>query len=497
MAHPRPSQNSRGNNMESKPSGFGAFRALRNIRTRLFFTYLLLILFTSTLMGSLFYYLTREHLLRSKEKYLGSSAEVFIKIITPFAEKEVDLAPAARFFIRQCWEQLDYQLQVIDKKGEIICDSRGFTQTAGYADKRFRRALEGKSEVWIEKSPEGQIMCKCVPIQFNNRIVGAARLSISLRELDELFSAMRKYFVLTFGLSLITAIVSSLFFIKTLMRPIIRIRDTAVKIAGGDLDSQVNYDSPDELGDLSRTINFMSLELKKVEQARAAFLGNVSHELKTPLTIIKGFVITLLGTPGISAEWSRPLELIDRETDRLTRLVEEILELTRLRSGHAVLRYSHCDLGEILRVIGAQMAPKAEKSGVTLHVRYEGLPEIWADSDRIKEVLLNLIDNALKYGVSENGKIEVEASASGEIVEIEVRDNGPGIPADELPFVFERFFRGGSKKVVDGTGLGLAIVREIVTAHKGSISIRSNTGEGTCFTVKIPFKSPGEATPPQ
>lgn len=456
-----------------------------NIRTKLFLTYLLLILFTITLMGSLFYFLTREHLLKSKEAYLGKSAEYFIKFITPITEGD-DLKSAVLYFTRQCWEQLDYQLTVIDKESTVVYDSRSMASYVAKGDK-WEKALFGKETVWIEKQPDGQKIFKCIPIIANNNIIGAARLSLSLSELDDIFSIMRKYFFLTFFLSLFAAIGASLFFIRTLMKPIARIRDTAVRIAEGDLSSRVDYVSNDELGDLSKTINFMSSELKKLEEIRSEFLGNVSHELKTPLTIIKGFVITLMSDPDAPKEWIRSFELINRETDRLTRLVNELLELTRLRSGRVALQMSMVDLSELIMNVHSQLSPKAAENEIKLHfLNCEKLPKVKVDADRIKEVFINLIDNALKY-ISSGGEVTVSANVIFSGIEINVKDNGPGIPEEEIPFLFERFFRGGSTrhKKVEGTGLGLAIVKEIIEAHKGAISVSSKVGEGTVFTVLL------------
>jgi signal transduction histidine kinase len=459
----------------------------RNIRVRLFVTYLVVILFSITVMGTLFYVLTREHLLKSKEAYLESSAEVFTKFISPFIETDDDLGPAVRFFMRQCWEQLDYQLQVVDRNDTIVGDSRGFALFSGKGDGRFLKALEGKEQVWVERLPEGQRMNRCVPIKQNDRILGAARLSISLGEFDELFLAMKKYFFLTFFLSLFTALGTSLIFIGNLMKPIARIRDTAARIAQGDLESRVVYDSNDELGDLSTTINHMSEELKKLEQARSEFLGNVSHELKTPLTIIKGFVITLQGTPSIPEDWGHSLELIDRETDRLTRLVNELLELTRLRSGRIALHFSPCLVDELLGSVIRQMDARAREAGISLELTcQEGIPPINADNDRLKEIMINLIDNAIKYTAGE-GSVTVAACAAAGNLEISVSDRGPGIAEEEIPFLFERFFRGTMRgKKVEGTGLGLAIVKEITEAHGGRITVMSSLGEGTVFTLILP-----------
>jgi signal transduction histidine kinase len=471
---------------------------LRNIRTRLFLTYLLLIIFTITLMGSLFYFLTHEHLMKSKVAYLGTSSEVFIKFITPFIETDEDLGPATKFFIRQCWEQMDYQLQVVDKNGDIVGDSRGGALSfPGKGEKRLKIALEGKESVWTEKTQDGLMMHRCFPVKINGRTVGAAKLSLSLEEFNDLLYVMRRYFFLTFLMSLFAAILASLFFISTLMKPVTRIRDMASRIARGDLTSRVNYASNDELGDLSKTINAMAEELKKLEQARSEFLGNVSHELKTPLTIIKGFALTLLSEPGIPKEWTRSLELINRESDRLTALVEEILELTRLRSGRLALRLVPCDVEELLASVHCQMLPRAEKLGVALELDMErDLPTITADPDRLKEILINLIDNSLKYS-QQGGSALIRARNGAGMIGLEVRDRGPGIPQEDIPFLFERFFRGSARSSkIEGSGLGLAIVKELVEAHGGTIAVKSTMGEGTVFEVSLPLNKDNPSSQP-
>jgi signal transduction histidine kinase len=241
-------------------------------------------------------------------------------------------------------------------------------------------------------------------------------------------------------------------------------------------------------------------EIRKLESARAQFLNNVSHELKTPLTIIKGFVITLIKSPDIPEDYRRYLEFIDRETDRLTRLVEDLLQIARFRSGREILKLNFCEPREILQHMHTQMAPKAREHRIYLGLDVpDSLPIVLADGDRIKEVLTNLVDNAIKYSPP-HSRVDVSGRATEEELIIKVCDNGPGVPAGELPFLFERFFRGDEKrKRASGTGLGLAIVKEIVEAHGGRIKAESEEGKGTTFTVNLPLrkgkKAPAPAAP--
>ena len=230
--------------------------------------------------------------------------------------------------------------------------------------------------------------------------------------------------------------------------------------------------------------------LHQLETARSQFLGNVSHELKTPLTIIKGFVVTLVKSPGMTEEWKRYLDFIDRETDRLSRLVDDLLNLARLRSKRSQMNFTFCEPTELLKETCRHLEAQSLRYGSSLVFTCpQSLPVLLADSDRIKEIVINLVDNAFKY-TPPNGTVELSATASAEHLIIRVRDTGPGIPEQEVPFLFERFFRGANRggRMSGGTGIGLAIVKEIVDAHQGKIDIQSQPGAGTTFTISLPLR---------
>jgi signal transduction histidine kinase len=237
--------------------------------------------------------------------------------------------------------------------------------------------------------------------------------------------------------------------------------------------------------------------LRQLETARSHFLGNVSHELKTPLTIIKGFVITLLKSPGIVDEWKRYLDFIDKETDRLSRLVEELLDLARLRSKRTQMNLSFCDPNELLREIYRQLEPQASKYDSELRlVLRTPLPRLIADPDRFTEIVINLVENAFKYSPPRE-IVELAADASEEYVHLHVTDRGQGIAKEDIPFVFERFFRGSNRggRKAGGSGIGLAIVKEIVEAHRGRLAVESQAGVGTTFHVSLPLRQTSRPRP--
>lgn len=468
------------------------------MRWKLFFSYFILIIFNISIMGFLFYFFTMGHFISTREEYLATTADYFSKFVTASMQSEDDLAGASKFFLRQNWEKMDYVLTVTDKYMSIVADSRSLGELdmpfadSFSKDARIKQVLKtGKAIKWHTKEDGSKTICYAAPVSFNGSIAGAVKVSMTTEDFNSLFTILKDYFIVTFVFSLIAALCLAMIFVKQIMKPVRKIRDAATEISTGNFDCDLDCDSPDELGDLSATISKMSGELKKLDETRTLFLANISHELRTPLTIIKGFAMTMAGDPDVRDDQKHFLEMINKESDRLTRLVSELLELTRIRTGKIAMKMDKCSLSEIMSSVTFQMGAKAKASGCTLTSTCpDDMPEITADQDKIKEVLINLIDNGIKYsaGHGDEPKISAEASCSGEYAVIKVRDSGPGIAPEDLDKVFERFFRSGSRgQKIEGAGLGLAIVNEIVKAHGGKISAESPERKGCIFTVTLPL----------
>ncbi|MFP4498837.1 MAG: sensor histidine kinase, partial [Vulcanimicrobiota bacterium] len=233
-------------------------------------------------------------------------------------------------------------------------------------------------------------------------------------------------------------------------------------------------------------------DLRRLEETRTSFLGAISHELRTPLTIIKGYLYTIIDEKQVQENelMQTALEVIDRETDRQSRLVSDLLELSRLRSRKLSIEMETVKIEDLVEETVNQLRTNAERMGISLQLfsNVQNI-EIFADKDRMKQVFINLIDNAIKY-TPQDGKVVVRTRQAPDFWEVEVEDTGMGIAKDELPFLFERFFRTKDKKkkkYIKGTGLGMAIVKEIVDAHRGIIDVSSREGEGTKILVKIPL----------
>ena len=232
-------------------------------------------------------------------------------------------------------------------------------------------------------------------------------------------------------------------------------------------------------------------EEQKLERSRREFVANVSHELRTPLTSIKSYTETLMQTPDLPAETSQKfLGVIDNESDRMARIVKDLLTLSRLDNGKFDLRITTFDSGQLLENVYNAMAFEAKNRNHTMELDLDAhMPEMTADRERIEQVVVNILANSVKY-TPNGGKIRLSGHVKQDMLWISVKDNGVGIPEEDLPRLFERFYRVEKARSRDkgGTGLGLAIAAEIVRYHNGSIEVKSRVDVGTTVTVKLPLR---------
>jgi signal transduction histidine kinase len=287
---------------------------------------------------------------------------------------------------------------------------------------------------------------------------------------------------------------------RSLVRRLERLQHAAAAIAAGDLTQRVQADSRDELGQLGRQFNAMAADLERTlrelraERDRVAGLleqrrqlvANASHELRTPLATVRGYVeSTLSRVDGVPPELHRDLETIDREIGRLQQLIEDLFALAQTELGKLTLRLEPTDVGAVVQQVVSTSAPLAwRQRRVEVVAEVEpGLQLAIADRHRLEQVLSNLLGNALRH-TPPGGMIAMGVAAEEGRVRIEVRDTGEGIDAEDLPHVFERFFRGRNKGEV-GAGLGLALVAELTHAMGGEVRVHSTPGQGSCFEVRL------------
>ena len=270
--------------------------------------------------------------------------------------------------------------------------------------------------------------------------------------------------------------------------PLRRLRDFARRIASGSYGIKTEEFEEDEIGYLAEEINAISEKTALAEKTRTEFISQVSHELRTPLTAITGWAETIAYDSAVQGDSLKGIQIISKEAERLTNMVTELLEFTRIQDGRFNLRIELVDIAAELEDALFTYGELMKQGG--MRVKYSGpkseIPLIPADPERLKQVFLNLLDNAMKHG-GDGGRIDVSLRQEEGHVRINVRDYGHGIPEAELPHVKEKFYKGSSKN--RGTGIGLAVCDEIVTRHGGSLTIANAPGsEGGCLvSVTLPL----------
>ncbi len=304
--------------------------------------------------------------------------------------------------------------------------------------------------------------------------------------------------------ALVVSVVIAALMAYSIARPLERIAQAAEQISAGNYDQQLSISTPAEVARLAASFNSMAGQVKATLQSQRDLVANVSHELKTPLTSIQGFSQALLdGTAGDEQAKGRAAAIIHEEAGRMRHLVDELLDLARLEAGQVTLTREPMDVAGLLHACAARFASTADQAGIAVEVQAPAsLPPVVGDPDRLGQVFGNLVDNAIKHsmGASGGGRVALCAEQQDRMVVCSVTDNGPGIPADDLPRVFERFYRvdksrarrsgpSDSSGQARGAGLGLAIAKEIVQAHGGRIAVESVEGLGTRFAVYLPAQS--------
>lgn len=401
---------------------------------------------------------------------------------------------ALRRTVEQFDEKDKFEFMLLDAQGVILATSSG-TMTRDLTDGTdflsAQTSASGKGHD-IFTTPQGErvmAVTELVPYAAGN--VAAMRLVTSLTLVDrQWYSTL----MVSFGVAAVVlgfAVFSGLFFIRTIVRPLGQVEATANRIAHGDLTTRLP-DAPydDEIGRLCKAINQMAEDLTKTERMKNEFISSVSHELRTPLTSIKGWVETIANIRDPDDEnYRKGITIIRSETDRLYNMVEELLDFSRLQNGIKL----NCEvLDFVAEATDAALFVEARIRQEGLHLVYDEPPEpypVWADPARLRQVFVNVFDNAIKYSPPE-GTIFFTLTRTATTVTASIRDQGRGIAPDDLQNVKMKFFK--AKNAVRGSGIGLAVVDEITKALGGTADITSTLGQGTTVTITLPIYHAGQ-----
>ena len=384
------------------------------------------------------------------------------------------------------------ELQFIDTEGRIEVTSNSISAGVVPGSDDIYNALDtGRISFWQGRhtSTGEKILAVSAPLSApNGDLVGVMRYITSLKLVNRAVSTSA---LMASGVGLAVVLIvffSNLYFIRTIIVPIGSLTAMARRIAEGSYGTHVDKEYDDEIGELTDTINDMSKKLSVAERLQSEFISSVSHELRTPLTAITGWSETIAYDEAIQGDSRRGLEIISREASRLTKMVSELLDFTRIQDGRFTLNVSVVEFPALVEDCLYTYNELLRKENITVDYQppEEDIPEIPGDPERLSQVVLNILDNACKYGKS-GKKIDVRVGMDESSVFATVRDYGPGIPPAELPQVKQKFFKGSSKE--RGSGIGLAVCDEIMARHNGSLDIVNAPGGGVCVTIKLPRKS--------
>ena len=365
------------------------------------------------------------------------------------------------------------ELQFLDTDGRIMISSTGLSTGVIHGSDDVSTSIQTRRiSTWQGKhgSTGESVFAVSAPlISADGSVAGVMRYITSMKLVSRAVSSAS---LLAGGLGLAIVLIvffSNLYFIRTITVPIASLTAMSRRIAEGSYGARVE-------------------KLARTERLQTEFISSVSHELRTPLTAITGWTETISYDPAIKGDSRRGLEIISREAARLSKMVEELLEFTRIQDGRFTLQVSTVDFPALVEECMYTYNELFRKENIA--VRYipssEDIPEIPGDPERLKQVVLNILDNACKYGKS-GRRIDVSVGMDDTSVYTAIRDYGPGIPPDELPQVKKKFYKGSSKE--RGSGIGLAVCDEIVTRHNGVLDIVNAPGGGVCVTVSLPRRS--------
>jgi len=391
----------------------------------------------------------------------------------------------------QLGTQLDTRVRLLNTQGHVLVDSsKSDTSLELQTDPLVTRALQGQYASRVDTTSAAPAVSVAMPILNNGQTIGVAYLSQSLRNVLTVLNDLRVRLLLSTLIALALSAFVGWWLSRRITRPVQQLTTAAEAVAEGKFDQAVQVNSHDEIGRLSNTFNDMTARLQAARQMQVDFVADVSHELRTPLTSIKGTLETLrAGAVDDLEVRDRFLETVETETDRLIRLVNDLLMLSRADSASLNLSRKPTDMGRLVQALADRLAEQAQAAVRDLRIEVSIDPEVplaWADADRIEQVLLNLMDNAIKYSRL-RGRITLRVSTTKDNwVLVEVRDEGIGIPANELPRLGQRFYRVDKARSRGGHGLGLAIAQSLINAHGGELWLESEEGVGTTASFTLP-----------
>lgn len=460
----------------------------KSIKSRLVINFMLVIVITVLILQFVlsnsiknYYYKNVEDILTSQIEY---STDFYSKYFSTFSIDDIIMGDIDLF-----WRYTTAQVQLLSLEGDLLMDSLGVVHEGPINTADIIRAKNMEKGVWVGNVhyDDNPVMAVSLTLRNHEEPIGIIRFITSLEETNNTVNRITLLLILIGIIVIAISGVVSIFLANSIVKPLLEVTKVAEKMADGQLQVRGKAMIDDEIGQLSNTLNFMAEELLKKEQIKNDFISSVSHELRTPLTSIKGWAITLQGEENIDAGLlSDGLEIIETESDRLSKMVEELLDFSKFISGRVSLEKSVFSIRDTIKRIEKQYMPRAKNNDIELIVNLSNDLQLFlGDENRIKQLLLNLLENAVKF-TPPGGRVTLDGFTKDNNLVLTVEDTGIGIPAEDLPHVKEKFYKGKHSK--SHSGIGLSICEEIVSLSNGSLEIESEVNKGTLVKVILPIK---------
>lgn len=385
-------------------------------------------------------------------------------------------------------------VELLDRQGSVMYSTgtggqMPMMRSSSIRVDAFNKALSGEEASFQLTHPRfgTKITYIGLPVKISGEIKGALLISLPLVPVSDTAAILKRQLMYITVILLASAVIMSFFLSKSFTEPIIKIIKVSSKMASGDFSARIELRNKDEIGRLAGTINYLGQELSKIEQLRKDLIANVSHELRTPLSLVRGYAETIRDVSGDKPEKrEKQLGIIIEETERLSKIVDDMLDLSQMQAGYTSLDIDRFEIHHVLEGIIGRYNILSEKTGI--HINLENSEEIIVEADekKIQQVLYNLINNAFNH-TGQGGNITLRTICADGSVRVEVSDTGEGIPKEAIDHIWDRFYKAGGPDggKTAGTGLGLAIVKSILDAHGFGYGVVSSIGKGSTFWFEL------------
>jgi two-component system OmpR family sensor kinase len=486
---------------------------IKSIRFRIIFWYVIILTLTLSVFSFALYHYLNRRLSGDIDDLLLTRAEGIIDSIDTYwatqgfeqesagkSAEDIEKTNRSKFIkIAQSWilEKttdpilLNIIVHVFSKNGEHIVSSKNMPNNPSLGEEIFNSVLKGNSRfdnlpVEIIRGKHTTLRTLTVPVTVNNKVVYIIQIASPLTSLFSTFKNLKLILFLLLPISIVFSGMMGALLAKLSLNPVNRIMDTMHQIRAENLKLRITIpEAKDEIRRLAETFNEMLDRLEKTFLSQRQFIEDLAHELKTPLSVLKGELEVTLKKLRTPREYESTLSSSLEEANKIIKIVEDLLMLAWYDSNMVPFEMTPLDIGRLFRGVLDAVKILAEQKDIDLHLSSQGKAVVFGDADKLKRLFLNILDNAMKYTPS-GGKVFVKISEENNQTKIIISDTGIGIPKDELPHIFERFYRINKARTRDSFGLGLSIVKSIVEAHKGIIEVESELDKGTTFKISLP-----------